>query len=362
MQMQSAGKLGAQREAKLKVCVFSKNAAPDAAPVVRMLSRKDLLDEINAQAQAGAAMFTYPPSPARQQSTTHNLIKPRDIRKVDPAFATRLEPAILVRWGCVIVSLGRSELRAIITREQLYCVLPPGNTSVADRVIEQVISALHGNLAALRAASEADTAESQATTASSAALTGATPNGSVLDSPSLKPAPGVIPRSSSDPALSTLGSPLHMLGLSLGHGTPPMPTAQAAGSYFEFCALEAVLMTACSELSRRQAALTETLQRALLALRRNVTGARVVAGARQLDNVRMLKQQVRELLVQSQALEEVLREVLDEDEDMEAMYLTRRCFAVVESMADRDHEEVEMLLESYLQASRRGRPLPSESF
>ena len=70
-------------------------------------------------------------------------------------------------------------------------------------------------------------------------------------------------------------------------------------------------MTASAELTRRQRALSETLNRALHALRRNVVGTQVVAGSRQLDHVRQLKQSVRELLVQSQALEEALRGVLD---------------------------------------------------
>ena len=41
--------------------------------------------------------------------------------------------------------------------------------------------------------------------------------------------------------------------------------------------------------------------------------------------------------------------MLDEDEDMEAMYLTRRHLSLIEPMVDHEHEEVEMLLESYLQ-------------
>ena len=102
----------------------------------------------------------------------------------------------------------------------------------------------------------------------------------------------------------------------------PMATAFCGvAPPFEFHALEAVLLTASTELSRRQAALSDELQRALLALRRNVVGTQVVAGSRQLEAVRQLKQSVRELLVQSQALEEAIQDVLDEDEDMEAMYI-----------------------------------------
>ena len=125
---------------------------------------------------------------------------------------------------------------------------------------------------------------------------------------------------------------------------------------FEFCALEALLQTAATQFNKRQVELSEALRRALHTLRKSVIGTRVVAGSLQLDQVRELKQSVRELLVQSQALEEALREVLDEDEDMEAMYLTRRHLQQeraatwgVDEKPDHEHEEVEMLLESYLQ-------------
>ena len=39
-------RVGAQREAKLRVMQFSRRSALDAKPVERKLSRKDLLDEI----------------------------------------------------------------------------------------------------------------------------------------------------------------------------------------------------------------------------------------------------------------------------------------------------------------------------
>eukprot|EP00965_Chrysotila_dentata_P145655 4811137-Pleurochrysis_carterae.AAC.1 len=42
----------------------------------------------------------------------------RDVRKVDPLFAGRLEPVILVRCGSITVSLGRTELRAIILHDR----------------------------------------------------------------------------------------------------------------------------------------------------------------------------------------------------------------------------------------------------
>ena len=92
--------------------------------------------------------------------------------------------------------------------------------------------------------------------------------------------------------------------------------------------------------------------------------------------MRTLKQDVRELLLQSQALERCLLRVLDEDEDLDAMYLTRlHCFSAnsqtpVTNVGDEDdtdirpsrvmsddayarhelgHDEAESMLESHVQ-------------
>ena len=52
------------------------------------------------------------------------------------AFATRLEPAILVRAGVIILSLGR--IMALVTRESLYCVMCDGQ----DEIIRSIQSSL----------------------------------------------------------------------------------------------------------------------------------------------------------------------------------------------------------------------------
>ena len=116
---QVVGRIGVQREAKLKVLQFSRNALSCAKPDMRMISRKDLLDEVNAQSQ----VMGFPKSPARQSSATltDQRLKARDIRKVDPAFATRLEPAILVRSGCIILSLGRVSADAFSRKRARHC-------------------------------------------------------------------------------------------------------------------------------------------------------------------------------------------------------------------------------------------------
>lgn len=196
---------------------------------LRMLSRKDLLDEIRAVAAAG--------TPAGA------LLTSRDVRKVDPYFAARLEPVIIVRAGCITVSLGRTELRAIITHERLYFVVPDG----ADSILTLVQSNL-----ALLLAGEASGSPAREETSERAdndeAVTADAADGADVDA----------------------------------HSVP-----------FELAALEAVLMTACTALHQQQSQLTERVSNSLHALRRTVIGSRVVAGDQQLENVRQLKQEVR---------------------------------------------------------------------
>ena len=375
------------RLTKLRLLHFSRFKPPDHAPVIKYISRKDLLDELNAPShKAGHAVLQSPARHAVQNATNINLIKPRDIRKIDPAFATRLEPAFIVRTGCIIIAFGRSELRAVITPDALYCIMPPHLTPNLESAgggnpLEKSLAALRTNLAILRAASASETAAA-ASLALSAPLQSAAFDRTSHDSLKIL---STMPRSSSNPELTSeemtsevlrarsahdeekMHLPVSLLGTDTDATTDAIPAndhneisvavaekvAGAAASTFEFCALEALLMTVCAELSRRQSALTETVQQALLALRRNVTGTRVVADDKQLESVRTLKQQVRELLVQSQALEEELQEVLDENEDLEDMYLSRQLHLLEQGTlpegGEQDHEEAEVILESYLQ-------------
>ena len=364
----------AGRETRLKVQQFSKSDRSSSAGWgrIRYMTRKELLDEANAL-NSSAHDSTLSPSVRRPNA---NLLRARDVRKVDPNFSTRLEPAILVRTGCIILSLGR--ILCLITRESLYCILASGQ--------EEIVRSIATNLMAMLVAGEAESDVAAARDASefeSAGGGGMPRSHSAGSLPTLPTRPGSLPTLMSPPlgarldAKAAVANHLGVVGtlggLAVGGPAHPLHPIRETpdGPTYEFCALEAVLMTASAELSRRQTSLSETLQKALTALRRNVVGTQVVAGARQLDHVRQLKQSVRELLVQSQAFEEALREVLEEDEDMAAMYLTRRAIAGAEAgmrlsnsgspdvsgsgwpggydVSTQEHEEVELLLESYLQ-------------
>uniref|UniRef100_A0A7S4F3N7 Magnesium transporter n=1 Tax=Chrysotila carterae TaxID=13221 RepID=A0A7S4F3N7_CHRCT len=230
----------------------------------------------------------------------------RDVRKVDPLFAGRLEPVILVRCGSITVSLGRTELRAIILHDRLYFIVPDGADSILQVVQKNLSTILSGG---------GSIHEGMHST---------TPHARERDH-------------------SEIG----------GHALEDDADEEdfEASVAFEFAALEAVLLTACSELHKQQEHATAKVREALHSLRRTVLGTRVVAGARQLESVRELKHQVRELSVQASALQKAFETVLDQDDNMERMYLTRLHYAEAAqlSLKHAEHEEAEMLFESYLQ-------------
>ena len=121
----------AQATRNLRIVQYRRHARDG---VERSMTRKELLEEVNGLTSVGRLAPLSPPtrgtpSMHRSQSSI-NTLRPRDVRKVDPSFATRLEPAILVRSGCIILSLGR--ILSLVTRESLYLVLREGRDGLYD--------------------------------------------------------------------------------------------------------------------------------------------------------------------------------------------------------------------------------------
>lgn len=322
-------------------------------PLMRHMSRRELLEEART-VSTPMRLRAAPGQPQPKLTGNDALLKARDVRKVDPLFAGRLEPIIFVRCGSITVSLGRTELRAIITHDRLYFVVPDGADSLLQEVNRNLTMVLKGDHGP--------------------------PTGGAAHSNGTSP---YVPHREGGPF--TGGTPMARASVytpsSEGKFTPPQgaqlgqqPSFHPAESYisppFEFAALEAVLMIACSDLHKRQESLQHKVRDALHELRKTVLGSRVVAGSRQLETVRELKQSVRELTLTAQALDRAIGACLDEDDDMARMYLTRLHHAEAPRRREDgsfegsispklglnlpgeeqdDHEEVEMLLESYAQ-------------
>eukprot|EP00962_Isochrysis_galbana_P055107 scaffold26794_cov129-Isochrysis_galbana.AAC.2 len=323
---------------------------------IRHMSRRELLEEARSKSTP-LRLRAAPGQPQPKLTGNDALLKARDIRKVDPLFAGRLEPIIFVRCGSITVSLGRTELRAIITHDRLYFIVPDGADSLLHEVNRNLTQVLKGG------------------DHGSAGPPGAQPfsNATGPYAPHTEGGTTETPAPAGAPPLraGVLGS--HHCGPPPPMQLPPDATFQSQESHapptFEFAALEAVLMIACSDLHKRQESLQLQVKEALHELSKTVLGSRVVAGSRQLETVRELKQAVRELTLTAQALDRAIGACLEEDDDMARMYLTRLHHAEARRRDDGmgevptspklsfampgedqdDHEEVEMLLESYAQ-------------
>jgi hypothetical protein len=347
------------KDSQRTILVYEVDAAGQSS--IRHMSRRELLEEARRESTP-LRLRAAPGQPQPRLTGNDALLKARDVRKVDPLFAGRLEPIIFVRCGSITVSLGRTELRAIITHDRLYFIVPDGADSLLHEVNRKLTMVLKGG--------DHGAAGPPAPHPPPDAII--TPYGPHSDGGTMG-----TQAVAGAPARESAHAPPHVGQLpDTGRLSPVQPWPEtnfhSAESHapppFEFAALEAVLMIACSDLHKRQESLQMLVKEALHDLRKTVLGSRAVAGARQLETVRELKQAVRELTLTAQALDRAIGACLEEDDDMARMYLTRLHHAEVRRRDDSgqnpaspklsfgmsgeerdDHEEVEMLLESYAQ-------------
>ncbi|EOD20486.1 hypothetical protein EMIHUDRAFT_450951 [Emiliania huxleyi CCMP1516] len=274
------------------ILVFEVGANKQSA--IRHMSRRELLEE--ARRASTPLRLQRADGPAARLGADA-VLKARDVRKVDPLFAGRLEPVILVRCGSITVSLGRTELRAIILHDRLYFIVPDGADSMLQEVHRNLLLVLHGSLAG----------DSGGAARSEPPSTEHSPHPARHDGGPIAPARAAgTPPPYTPPPLSSVATG----GFGADSGAPPP---------FEFAALEAVLMIACSDLHKRQEELGSLVRCALLELRRTVVGSRVVAGSKQLEAVRELAQEGAAHSIRITALDRAIDACLDDDEDMETL-------------------------------------------
>jgi magnesium transporter len=111
---------------------------------------------------------------------------------------------------------------------------------------------------------------------------------------------------------------------------------------FEFRALEGILIHSCIRLEKEFAGIEPTLLKTLGQLPMQIN-------AEHLEYLRRDEQRLVHFYSRSRKVQNVLQSVLDEDEDMAGMYLTEKHKTPEVVRNDVDHDEAEMLIESYLQ-------------
>lgn len=111
---------------------------------------------------------------------------------------------------------------------------------------------------------------------------------------------------------------------------------------FEFRALEGILIHACLVLETDLGAIDPKLRQTLAQLPLRIT-------KEGLEQLRQLQMQLNHYYARVRKVQQVIQALLDEDEDMAEMYLTEKRKNPSMMRNPLDHDEVEMLLETYLQ-------------
>lgn len=142
-----------------------------------------------------------------------------------------------------------------------------------------------------------------------------------------------------DPDNDNLQRPIRYIQQRLADGTRNVEEVFVP---FELRALEGILIHSCIHLERQFAGIEPKLLGILGELPGNIN-------TEHLEELRFYEQQLNHFCGRSRKVQHVLQSVLDEDEDMAGMYLTEMQKNPDVVRNPMDHDEAEMLLESYLQ-------------
>jgi Mg2+ and Co2+ transporter CorA len=111
---------------------------------------------------------------------------------------------------------------------------------------------------------------------------------------------------------------------------------------FEFKALEGIFIIGILGLEREFNLLKPEIDIHLHELPNELT-------TKMLEELRINKQKLHQFLARAHSVRDILEKILDEDEDMANMYLTEKHASPSQSRNVENHDEVEMLLEAYMQ-------------
>jgi magnesium transporter len=237
-------------------------------------------------------------------------IQPRDMRKIDPHFSSGVDAVLLVRRSTIMFSMAH--IAAVVLHDRCYLVVPQGADSILSVMMDRLrdIEILSSPLKKEEEEEDEYNEESKNENQEKKE-----------DENKKKKKENIIMNDKSQD----------------GNIIP-----------FEFLALEAMLATMRDSISKKLEGLETRARKALRKLRQNV----LTQGR---ETLFITSEELHDVELRVNAIEKALKEVLDCDEDMACMYLTR-LQEDPDTFDDPDftmfHEEVELLLESYLQDIR----------
>ena len=287
----------------------------------------------------------------KTKGRTHNALHPRDLRAIDTSHPNNCKnPAIVVRQHVIVANFD--PLRAVIVHDRMLVLLPHDDYDLSDEIVDQ----LDGSTT-LSQTSGDDGADD----ASSGAAMKRAPSAEALKrAPSPTPLvvvdthPGGGPPKGEPPPPSEVPPPPPPSKSPSATSLSELLTAEAEqpeAQPFELRALEAVLSVctmrlddACDRLELPAAQSMDFLTKSRMTLKH-------------LERLRHIKNEVSNLEARARDTAEAISATLDEDEDMCMMRLSllRERPTIFEPPISAElltqHDDVELLLESYLQDS-----------
>ena len=240
-------------------------------------------------------------------------IRARDIRKLDPIFTSSNDANILVRYGAIIINLecGKdTSLRALILRNRCYLVVDNGFDSILSTITEK-LNQEKNNIANNNNNNN-----------------NANNNNTINDEKKVE-------STQRDKLLSTIELVDNNDNYNENTSTP-----------YEFLCIETFLMTCTNQLRLQSDSLTKKISKLLKVMKTNMGKIMEIQ-----QKIFMYNEEIQHLMNHADATASALKDVLDSDEDMAYMYLTKlyknpQLFENENIKAQ--HEEVEMVLEFYL--------------
>uniref|UniRef100_A0A7S0WIG7 Magnesium transporter n=1 Tax=Pyramimonas obovata TaxID=1411642 RepID=A0A7S0WIG7_9CHLO len=258
---------------------------------------------------------------ARRQLLQRTHLQPRDLRRIDPFLSlTTTAPVIVVLGNALLVHVGA--IRLAIFKD--YCILFNVHSKVSKRFLRNLTSRLESWSNAVSISKEPEV-KMQGNSVKSLTFTQET--------------------SSADALFLSDGSDIHS-SMSMdtvaeeGWGELSTP----GDGFFEMEVLEVALLDAITELEVMLSQSTKRVDRMM-----RILPAQISAVA--LEELRNVKQELVELESRASAMREMLLDVLDDDEDVQNMLISRSGVERSAETLEEDEEEVEGLLEYYLQRS-----------
>ena len=295
----------------------------DGSQTIMAMRMREVMQRIQevVAVPAAVAAKAKPRSRSRTDKAArraHNALHPRDLRSIDNSHPRNCKnPAIVVRQHVIVANFD--PLRVVVVHDRMLVLLPHDDDDLSDELCHQLTTQ---TTLGSSGASE-DALQALAKDDASGAESGA----------SRDPSPGSLPKTTSNASLTELEE-----------------DTAAEAQPFELRALEAVLDVctrrlddACDRLDGPAAQSMEKMSKS----------SRMTL--KHLERLRHIKNEVSNLEARARDTAEAIEATLDEDEDMCMMRLSllRERPTIFDPPISAElltqHEDVELLLESYLQ-------------